>query len=107
MSLNTGLWILICLSFLFFSLPLVVFFAKWVSTFFGHRYRINRRLLSRRLLLFSACLALSIFCIRFAVGYYEIALTSEHESRYKIAEEVLNSILRSLQTFGFSDDHRE
>jgi len=105
MSLNTGLWILICLSFLFFLLPLVVFFAKWVSTFFGHRYRINRRLLSRRLLLFSACLALSIFCIRFAVGYYEIALTSESESIYVIAWESITSILRSLQAFGFSEDH--
>ncbi len=56
-------------------------------------------------LAFSAFLIGSIWCIRYAVGYYAIIADLEDSSGLSRYEEFFNSIVHTLQTFSMDEDH--
>lgn len=56
-------------------------------------------------LLFSGCLLLSVWCLRYAVGYYSILFPKEDEITLRWWEEVLNSLVHALQTFSMDENY--
>ena len=47
----------------------------------------------------------SVWCLRYAVGYFEIITMSENEATLSLWEEVFDSFLHALQTFSMDEDY--
>lgn len=48
---------------------------------------------------------LSIWCLRYAVGFYTILAATEDQSTLTATEEILNSLIHTLQTFSMDEDY--
>lgn len=57
------------------------------------------------ILMFSACLLLSIWCLRFAVGYFGLLQAGAGDVTLTWWEEVFNSIAHAMQTFSMDEDY--
>ena len=65
----------------------------------------TRTFTANRLLKFSACLLLSIWCLRFCVGYYEsVALADAPMHWWNI---IIDSLIHALQTFSLDESYTE
>ncbi len=60
-----------------------------------------------RMLIFSACLIGSVWCLRYAVGYYGIITSATPTEELTWGEEIFNSLLHALQTFSMDEDYTE
>lgn len=58
-----------------------------------------------KVLVFSVCLCISIFCLRYAVGYYAIISAEDSVGQLTFFEEIFNSFVHSLQTFSMDEDY--
>lgn len=58
-----------------------------------------------KMLLFSACLLCSVWCLRYAVGYYSIITAPADNGSLTCIEEIFNSVLHALQTFSTDEDY--
>ena len=57
------------------------------------------------LLLTSGCLLASVWCLRYAVGYYGIITTDSEQAVLTGWEEISNSLIHALQTFSMDEDY--
>ena len=60
-----------------------------------------------RMLLFSACLIMAVWCLRYAVGYFSILSAESTTVTLTWWEEIFNSMLHALQTFSMDEDYTE
>ncbi|MBE6958169.1 MAG: hypothetical protein E7447_03330 [Ruminococcaceae bacterium] len=67
----------------------------------------ERKLRASRTLVFSGCLLFSVWCLRFAVGYYAILFPAKCEKPLYFGEELLNSFVHALQTFSMDEDYTQ
>lgn len=58
-----------------------------------------------RVLALSACLITSVWCLRYAVGYYAAITSPDAELTW--AEEIFNSIVHALQSFSMDEDYTQ
>ena len=58
-----------------------------------------------RILLISAAMILSVWCLRYAVGYYAIVSANNSVSVLTPWEEIFNSMIHTLQTFSMDEDY--
>ena len=58
-----------------------------------------------RMLQFSAYLMLAVWCLRYAVGYYEIVVPTPESGNLTWFEEIFNSIAHTLQSFSMDEDY--
>lgn len=95
------LWALLAASVWFALLPIA---AELISLWRRKRDRQNMRF-NKNLLWISVFLLASVWCVRFAVGYYGILHTAPAEQSLTGLEEVLNSFVHALQTFSMDEDY--
>lgn len=57
------------------------------------------------ILVFSGCLLVSIWCLRYAVGYYSLLCANPEDVTLTWWEEVFNSIAHAMQTFSMDEDY--
>ena len=107
LELNGGqrAWLILCLvlSVLAILLPLLCQFARFARRMITGR-RARRRAPRSRFLVWSAALVLSVWCLRFAVGYYSICAVEGGTGLYWW-EELMNSLIHALQTFSLDEDY--
>lgn len=60
-----------------------------------------------RMLVFSACLITSVWCLRYAVGYFSIISADSGAFTLTWWEEIFNSMVHALQTFSMDEDYTE
>ncbi len=60
-----------------------------------------------KILLFSACLIGSVWCLRYAVGYYGIITSKSSAEELTWVEEIFNSLVHALQTFSMDEDYTQ
>ena len=97
-------WLILCLvlSVLVILLPLLCQFARFARRMITGRAR--RRAPRPRFLVWSAALVLSVWFLRFAVGYYSICAVEGGTGLYWW-EELMNSLIHALQTFSLDEDY--
>lgn len=107
LDLNGGQrgWLILCLvlSVLVILVPLLCQFARFARRMITGR-RARRRAPRSRFLVWSAALVLSVWCLRFAVGYYSICAVEGGTGLYWW-EELMNSLIHALQTFSLDEDY--
>ena len=107
LDLNGGqrAWLILCLvlSVLVILVPLLCQFARFARRMITGR-RARRREPRSRFLVWSAALVLSVWCLRFAVGYYSICAVEGGTGLYWW-EELMNSLIHALQTFSLDEDY--
>lgn len=98
-------WLILCLvlSVLAILLPLLCQFARFARRMITGR-RARRRAPRSRFLVWSAALVFSVWCLRFAVGYYSICAVEGGTGLYWW-EELMNSLIHALQTFSLDEDY--
>lgn len=98
-------WLILCLvlSVLAILLPLLRQFARFARRMITGR-RARRRAPRSRFLVWSAALVLSVWCLRFAVGYYSICAVEGGTGLYWW-EELMSSLIHALQTFSLDEDY--
>lgn len=65
----------------------------------------KRRLGINNIMIFSAGLLASVWCLRYAVGYYTIIESAENNLKWW--EEIFNSFVHALQTFSMDEDYTQ
>ena len=65
----------------------------------------KRRMMVSRVLVLSGVLLLSVWCLRFAVGYYDKIVTAGAEAGMNGWEVFLSSLIHALQTFSLDADY--
>ena len=93
--------VLVCISVVIFLIPAIVFCAHRMMKSSDEAYIKNH---VSHMLVFSVCLISSVWCLRYAVGCYEI-FTAEGTSALTWWEEIFNSIVHALQTFSLDEDY--
>lgn len=98
-------WLILCLvlSVLAILLPLLRQFVRFARRMITGR-RARRRAPRSRFLVWSAALVFSVWCLRFAVGYYSICAVEGGTGLYWW-EELMNSLIHALQTFSLDEDY--
>lgn len=91
-------------SVIFLAIPVCCGIYKWIARMRGLDTR-NRLGANDRMLFFPAMLLLSIWCLRYAVGYYLIEFPPEDVIPLTPAEEAFNSVVHTLQTFSMDEDY--
>ena len=104
MNNNILIKVLLTISVVMLLLPFTVFCFRRRNKTSSEMYRKNR---VSYILVFSACLMVSVWCIRYAVGYFEIAYPETEKETLMWWEELFNSMLRTFKTFGVDDNHAE
>ena len=59
------------------------------------------------ILLFSACFITSVWCLRYAVGFFSIISAGDGVITLTWWEEIFNSMIHALQTFSMDEDYTE
>ena len=59
------------------------------------------------MLLFSVCMLGSVWCLRYAVGYYTITATDPAQFPLTWWEEIFNSMVHTLKTFSMDEDYTQ
>lgn len=95
------LWALLAASVWFALMPIA---AELISLWRRKRDKQNMRF-NKNLLWIYVFLLASVWCVRFAVGYYGILHTAPAEQSLTGLEEVLNSFVHALQTFSMDEDY--
>lgn len=96
---------LLCFSVAVLAVPATVFgIRKIILRMAG---RMEKKLKVSRVLIFSAYLIASVWCLRYAVGYYSIITTAAGEETLAWWEEILNSAVHALQTFSMDEDYTD
>ena len=65
----------------------------------------KRRLGINNIMIFSAGLLASVWCLRYAVGYHSIITSAENNLKWW--EEIFNSFVHALQTFSMDEDYTQ
>ena len=60
---------------------------------------------ANNMFVFSACLVVSVWCLRYAVGYYSIIIANDITLTWW--EEIFNSMVHALQTFSMDEEYTE
>ena len=58
-------------------------------------------------LLFSVSLIVSIWLIRFSVGFYSFAVTENNQEQLSLFEEMFNSLFLALRTFSLEEEYKD
>lgn len=105
MDSNQVIKILLILSVVTFVVPAVVWVIHRFKNPIGASYRKTR---VSHMFVFSACLIASIWCLRYAVGYYGILCHKPEETEVlSWWEEIFNSFLHTLKTFSTDENYTE
>lgn len=96
--------ILLILSVAILVIPAIVWVIHRLKNPIGASYRKTR---VSHMLVFSACLIGSVWCLRYAVGYYGILFHKPNVAVLNWWEEIFNSFLHTLQTFSMDEDYAE
>lgn len=94
---------MLAISVLILLIPAVVFLVHRLIKPSGASYRKTR---VSHMLVFSACLIFSVWCLRYAVGYYGILFPKE-QTTLTWWEEIFNSMIHALQTFSMDEDYTD
>ncbi len=95
--------ICLILSAAFFALPIVIGIFSWLIKGIFKEKRSGR--VFNRVLAFSGFLLISIWCLRYAVGYYGVMSADAPSLTWY--EEIFNSVVHTLQTFSMDEDYTE
>jgi len=93
---------LLWVSVIFLIMPLVIYFVRKAICHVKNSSDNNPKEFKNYLMIFSAFLIASIWCLRFAVGYYQIKDSINTLTPF---EEFFNSIIHALQTFSMDEDY--
>lgn len=97
--------ILLIASVVMFFAPMVTWFVRrlirWKSSKACNRSTIGR------MFIFSVCLFISLFCLRYAMGYYTIISANAEANNLTWWEEIFSSILKALHTFSIDEKYAE
>lgn len=96
---------LLIASVVFFLVPIVWEALRLIVVTVVHKPRRTSGGLSKSLVKFSAFLILSIWCLRFAVGYYSILSAETDAVTLTWWEEIFNSMAHALQTFSMDEEY--
>lgn len=106
MDANQLICFLLRASKLLIICPIVIFAVSWLWRRFRKNHELVHIGLNRRLVIFAACMMLSIWCLRFSVGYYDIvAGITEAEEKLTAIEEIFNSIVHTFQSFSMDEEY--
>ncbi len=94
---------LLGLSVLLWLIPALAWVACRLTT--KPCYEAGKRSGISRILMISACLIGSVWCLRYAVGYYGILVAAPGEATLTWYEEIFNSLVHALQTFSMDEDY--
>ena len=94
---------LLIISVLILLIPLIVYFVRKIRKYSDEVYK---KAEISRMMVFSGCLIISIWCLRYAVGYFGI-ISSSDKITLTWWEEIFNSISHTLQTFSMDEDYSE
>ncbi len=96
---------LMCMSVIILVVPALIFGIRkaFVKT---HRQAHKKTGISR-MFAFSVCLIGSVWCLRYAVGYFAILSSDMPERMLTWWEEIFNSLAHALQTFSMDEDYTE
>lgn len=96
---------LLCLSVIILLVPCLFMIIRRLAT------RPSKMIVQKsgmgRVLAFSACLITSVWCLRYAVGYYSAINPSDPTQALSWGEEIFNSIVHALQSFSMDEDYTE
>lgn len=95
---------LLILSVAFIIAPVVYYVGRFVKNYF-FTPEVERRSGINKMLTVSLSLICSIWCLRYAVGYYDIITAVEGTCTLNRFEEIFNSISHALQTFSMDEDY--
>ena len=95
---------LLILSLVFIASPLVYYVGKFLKNYF-FTPDVNSKSGVSKMLPISLSLICSIWCLRYAVGYYDIITATEGTYTLNRFEEIFNSIAHALQTFSMDEDY--
>lgn len=84
-------------------LPAYYYFVRWLSNR-GDCKACKKTGISKMLVI-SAWMILSVWFLRYAVGYYTIVTADAHTATLNWAEEMFNSMVHALQTFSMDEDY--
>jgi len=104
MDSNQVIKTLLILSVVILVIPAVVWVIHRFKNPIGASYRKTR---VSHMLVFSACLIASVWCLRYAVGYYGILCPEPETKVLSWWEEIFNSFLHTLQTFSMDEEYTE
>ncbi len=95
---------LLIISVVFIIAPIVYYVGKFVKNYFFTPDAENGVGMNKMLTV-SLSLICSIWCLRYAVGYYDIITAAEGSNTLNGFEEIFNSIAHALQTFSMDEDY--
>ena len=101
------LWLIIVASACFLIVPIV--WSVISKIIFSRKHKSSPRVtpFNKKLLMISAMLMASIWCLRYSVGYYSVIVSENPESTLTWWEEIFNSMIHALQTFSMDEDYTE
>lgn len=96
---------LMCLSAMILVIPALIFGIRRV--FVKNERKVHKKTGISRMFAFSLCLTGSVWCLRYAVGYFAILSSNTPELMLTWWEEIFNSMAHVLQTFSMDEDYKE
>ncbi len=96
---------LLIASLAFIVVPIIVYIVRDITSRLSDGS--GRNLGVSKMLKFTACLLGSIWCLRYAVGFYAIVVGNDGAPTLTWGEEIFNSIVHTLQTFSMDEDYTE
>ena len=94
---------LLVLSVAFWAIPIVGYLVKKLFT---RPSRLPERSSGLSgVMVFSGCLILSVWCLRFAVGYFQTLYPDPENPPLTWWEEIFNSLVHAMQTFSMDEDY--
>ncbi len=96
---------LLCISVILSVVPVAVYFIRRVleKTSGGTQKKSAVSIM----LVLSACLVASVWCLRYAVGYFSLTFPENGELALTWWEEIFNSMVHALQTFSMDESYTE
>ena len=105
MSEYTLILAMLCASVLLLIIPeVVLLISKLIKSWLG---RCKKKSGISQILVFSAWLIASVWCLRYAVGYYTIISAEPDTTTLTWWEELFNSVAHALQTFSMDEDYTD
>lgn len=97
--------VLLCISVAVWFIPATIYCVRRIRNRTANGSL--RKLGVSKMLVFSGCLLVSVWCLRYAVGYYSVLFPEKDVAPLYWWEEIFNSIVHALQTFSMDEDYTE
>ena len=96
---------IIIISLIISVVALIIPLAKFIINYFINKNIQSNRSAINTILKISISLIISVWCLRFAVGYYNIITAAGGKETLTVLEELLNSFIHALQTLSMDEDY--